>query len=129
MKTTEQILLQRATRAVQTADKKAGRRLLAQVLHANPRNAQAWLLMGNVVDTRDRQRECLLRTLALDPRNKVAQARLEWLTTHRGRDPSPRLPGETLDPKARPYQVSVGRGMVPTRRTHLCQGHRSGTKE
>jgi hypothetical protein len=72
--------LQRAIDAIRSGDRIAGRRLLAQVLHADPQNVQAWLWMSEVADTGEQRRECLLRALAIDPGNQAARAGLARLT-------------------------------------------------
>lgn len=71
--------LERARYAIQTGSKSTARQLLADVLRTNPRNVEAWLLMSSAVRDRDKQRECLLRVLALDPDNAAAKAGLDWV--------------------------------------------------
>jgi hypothetical protein len=74
--TDTQQALQHAIEAIQSGKLETGQRLLAQILHADPKNVQAWLWMSKVVDTEDQRRECLLRALALDPQNQAARAAL-----------------------------------------------------
>ncbi|NJN67197.1 MAG: hypothetical protein HC884_11060 [Chloroflexaceae bacterium] len=52
---------------------------MRQVLLENPRYAPAWLWMSELVDTIQQKRECLERTLALDPSNEPARKGLELL--------------------------------------------------
>lgn len=78
--------LQRAIQSIQSGDKTTGKRLLAQVLQANPQNVQAWLWMSAVVQGNERQRDCLRRALRIDPQNKAARAGLARLAS---RQPPP----------------------------------------
>jgi hypothetical protein len=71
--------LQQAVRAFRSGDRAASKRLLAQVLHADPRNVQAWLWMSKVAETDQRRRDCLLRVLAIEPDNEAALAGLDRL--------------------------------------------------
>jgi hypothetical protein len=88
--TTPQNIPQKAIQAIQSGDREIAKRLLADILRADPQNAQAWLWMSGVVETDEQRRECLLRVLAIDPDNRAAQAGLVRLTvpaaptTHKG---------------------------------------------
>jgi len=68
--------LEQAIQAIQSGDKDTGRRLLAQVLRADPTNVEAWLWMSDSVDSDEQRRDCLQHALALDPQNLAAQSRL-----------------------------------------------------
>jgi hypothetical protein len=77
--TTNHHTLHQAIQAIQYGDRAAGKRLLAQVLHADPRNVQAWLWMSEIADSNEQRRECLDRVIALDPQNQAARSRLAQL--------------------------------------------------
>jgi hypothetical protein len=72
-------VLQKANRAIQTGDKAAARRLLAEILYKEPQNAQAWLLMSSAVENIAQRRECLQRVLEIDAQNQDARAGIAWL--------------------------------------------------
>lgn len=71
--------LQRAIAAIRSGDKATGKRLLAQVLQAEPNNQTAWLWMSAVVDTDEERAQCLERVLEINPHNETAQGGLEAL--------------------------------------------------
>jgi tetratricopeptide (TPR) repeat protein len=70
--------LNRAIAAIKAGDEETGKRLLARVLTADPRNDTAWVWMSEVVPP-DRQRECLERALAANPANEAAKRGLAML--------------------------------------------------
>jgi hypothetical protein len=71
--------LQHAITAIRSGDKITGKRLLAQVLQAEPSNQAAWLWMSAVVDTDRERARCLERVLAINPNNETAQRGLKAL--------------------------------------------------
>jgi hypothetical protein len=73
--------IRQAIQAVQSGDKEVGRRLLAQVLRADPTDIEAWLWMSEAVDSDEQKRDCLRRVLSLDPENQAAQSRIATLLT------------------------------------------------
>ena len=75
----EKQVLTLAREALQKGDKATGRRLLGQVLRANPRNETAWLWLSAVVDDPRKREECLERALKLNPASEVAQRELSKL--------------------------------------------------
>ena len=89
MAMTDEEAVRHAAQAIQAGDRQGGKELLRALVQANPRNAQAWLLLSSVVDSEQEQRECLLRTLAIEPENSVAQAELDWLNIQLEDGPSP----------------------------------------
>jgi hypothetical protein len=95
---TEQESIRQAARAIQDGDKETGRRLLLSIVLANPRNAQAWLLMSGVVESEEEQRDCLLRTLGIDPDNSAAEMELALLDLRRQEETSPTTQTETPSP-------------------------------
>jgi hypothetical protein len=68
--------LEQAKQAIRSGDRQAGRKLLAQILYANPDDVSAWVWMSDTVDSESQRRECLQRALALDPANQAARSRL-----------------------------------------------------
>jgi TM2 domain-containing membrane protein YozV len=82
--------LQRAIAAIRSGDKETGKRLLAEIIHNNPRNETAWLWMSSVVDSDEHRRTCLERVLAINPHNETARRGLETLTQRPSEDP-PRI--------------------------------------
>jgi hypothetical protein len=70
---------QAAEQAARHGDRQTAYQLTCQVLIENPTFVPAWLLMSQLVDDRARQRECLERALALDPRNEAAREGIETL--------------------------------------------------
>ena len=72
-------MLDQASRFIQEGNFKAARSLLADYLRENPSSDQAWYLLSLVVETDERQIECLLRAVNLNPGNVQAQDRLNHL--------------------------------------------------
>jgi len=58
-----------ASRAGQT---KEAQFLLAQSLQEEPNNADAWLLLSQLVDSKEKQQEYLAKAVALDPEHELA---------------------------------------------------------
>ena len=63
-----------ALRAVTARDYATARRLLVEVVRAEPRHEQAWLMLASVIDDPDRAIDCLERVLAINPQNEKAQS-------------------------------------------------------
>ena len=72
-------LYTRATVAIRTEGRGSALRVLSQAAMANPRDENAWLLLSTIVDDREKQRYCLDRVLAINPRCPAARHRVEWL--------------------------------------------------
>lgn len=70
-------LLQQGIAAVKAGDKDTGKRLLAQVIKADPRNERAWLWLAYAVDDIGRKRECFERVLVINPSSQSARQQLE----------------------------------------------------
>ena len=68
-----------AEQAARHGDREAAYQLMRQALIENPAYVPAWLSMSKLVDDLARQRECLERALALDPRNEAARDGIETL--------------------------------------------------
>jgi len=75
--------LEQAIAAIKRGDKGTAKRLLAWVLHNEPRNEEAWLWLSYAVDDTKQKRDCLERVLNLNPHNKQAQKVLEFLGAQR----------------------------------------------
>lgn len=71
--------LQQAITLIESGDKQNGRRLLAEILEAEPRNEQAWLWMSGVVTNGEQRRDCLEQVLEINPNNQSAKKGLELL--------------------------------------------------
>jgi hypothetical protein len=63
----------------QEGDRTAAYRLTCDVLRHDPNAVQAWFWLSTLVDTADKQRDCLERILVIDPQNITARNRLENL--------------------------------------------------
>ena len=61
--------LQQAQIAIESENIEHARRLLSQLLQANPDNDEAWVLLARVTKTPEWQRACLERALAINPQN------------------------------------------------------------
>ncbi|WP_054537414.1 hypothetical protein [Herpetosiphon geysericola] len=68
--------LNQAQAALLSGDLARARSQLALVIQQEPNNVLAWLMLSEVVQQPERQRECLQRVLALEPHNQTAQKRL-----------------------------------------------------
>ena len=71
--------LQEAITAIKKGDKVTGKKLLIEVLRADPQNETAWLWMSTAVEGLDQRKECLEKALAINPDNKNAQRSLETI--------------------------------------------------
>lgn len=71
--------LQEAITAIKKGDKATGKKLLIEVLHADPQNETAWLWMSTVVEDLNQRKECLEKALTINPDNQNAQRSLETI--------------------------------------------------
>lgn len=71
--------LQKAITAIKKGDKVTGKKLLIEVLRADPQNETAWLWMSTVLKRLDQRKECLEKALAINPDNQNAQRSLETI--------------------------------------------------
>src|SRR5688500_18338935 len=69
-------VIQSAINAAKQGDKSQAVEYIKQVLTANPKDVDAWLVLAAVVDEPERKRQCLNRVLSLDPTNRVARESL-----------------------------------------------------
>jgi hypothetical protein len=72
----ESELFNQALAAAQAGQKAQARRLLAEIVHLNPRHEQAWLRLAGVVDSSAQTIDCLQRVIVINPHNLTAR---EWL--------------------------------------------------
>lgn len=70
-------LMRQAKEAIQQGDKVTGRKLLSQVVVANPQNEIAWLWLSSTISDPRKKEYCLERVLKINPNNEVA--RKHWL--------------------------------------------------
>jgi hypothetical protein len=68
--------LEEAVAVLEKDDKLEGVRLLESLLHDNPRNEMAWMWLGAASNDVNRQRECYLRALEVNPRSRMARLKL-----------------------------------------------------
>jgi hypothetical protein len=68
--------LQQAIVAARTGDGRTAQALLAQALENDPNNAEAWFLLGSLVESDARQVAYLQKAVALDPGHPHAHVRL-----------------------------------------------------
>lgn len=88
-----QDILQQARLAIEAENFEQARRLLGQLLQANPDNDDAWVLLARVIKTPEWQRACLERALAINPESKAAkQALLTWILDTEADSPPPVAP-------------------------------------
>lgn len=76
--------LQQAISLIKAGDEHGAARLLAEVLHVEPRNETAWLWMSAVVTKPEQRRHCLEQVLRINPNNQMARkglARLQQEST------------------------------------------------
>jgi hypothetical protein len=76
----DDILFQQAVHVLKRGERERARLLMRQILLDNPRYAHAWLWMSALVDDIKQRRECLERTLEIDPDNTSAKKGLEILS-------------------------------------------------
>ena len=68
--------LDQAWDAIEAGDKENGQQLLAQLIKAEPKNVQAWLLLADSEDNEDLRRQCYERVLRINPHNFEARKAL-----------------------------------------------------
>jgi hypothetical protein len=101
--------LRQAIIAIRVGREEEARRLLSQILEANPRDEDAWLWMSAVVDTDQQRLDCFRRVLAINPGNAAA------------REAAMYLQGDSTAPSAAPRveTISSPQGIEPERRLSL----------
>ncbi len=99
--------------ATKAGEKDQARRLLEQVVEADPGSETAWLWLSAVVDTRVERIRCLETALKLNPANQDAKMALEWLRSGVASEPPPQAETE---------RVLCGRcGAVNTVEDNFCR--------
>jgi tetratricopeptide (TPR) repeat protein len=99
--------------AAKAGEKDKARRLLEQVVEADPDNETAWLWLSAAVDTRGERIRCLEMALKLHPANQDAKMALEWLRSGVLSELSPQVETE---------RVLCGRcGTVNTVEDNFCR--------
>jgi len=111
--------LKEAIDAIKAGDKQAGRKLLVEIIKAEPRNEIAWLWLTKAVDTLEDQRRCLEQVLEINPNNETAQkalaivaknlARREKPQPAKGQQASQQIPKKRQRPAAK-----TRRPLLPT---------------
>lgn len=71
--------LQQAIVATRAGRTDVAQSLLTQLINEKPDDANAWFLLGHIVDSRDRQLLYLQKALALDPTNPIARKQVAQL--------------------------------------------------
>ena len=110
--------IQAAQQALQRGERIHARKLLREVLLADQRNEQAWLLMARVVDTQQQVKDCLQMVLKINPANQAAARALKALShipTHSVvvQPAEPHRSAPTAHPAAAP--AAPRRGELPAR--------------
>jgi len=77
--------LSQAQDAIRQGDKATARVILRKVIMESPSSAQAWFLMAQAVEERERVVDCLQIGLRLDPSNQAAQKAFAVLTQKQDR--------------------------------------------
>jgi membrane protease YdiL (CAAX protease family) len=71
--------LQQAATALEAGRRAEARRLLKEVVQADPRSERGWLWLAEAVDADEERRFCLKQVLSINRRNALARRRLETL--------------------------------------------------
>ena len=100
--------LQQAIVATRAGRTDVAQHLLAQLINDKPDDANAWLLLGHIANSKERQIRYLQKAESLDPNNAVVRSRLETLTAAPA--PAPVIPREDLIEKT--AVVKVGRQAI-----------------
>lgn len=69
----EELIFQEALKAIENGEKSRARDLLSRLIKVDKNNAQFWLKMSGVVETRKEHVFCLKEVLRLDPQNPTAR--------------------------------------------------------
>jgi hypothetical protein len=71
--------LNSAREAISRGDKKTAQQILAGILNQDNKNADAWLLLADILDNPEHRIDCLRRVLQINPNNVIAKRRLDEL--------------------------------------------------
>jgi hypothetical protein len=86
--------LQKGMKAARRGHKEPARKLLSQVVQADPANEQGWLWLARVVDQPEQQQKCLERVLQINPQNQWAAEQLQALQAPPTPPAPPPIPAE-----------------------------------
>jgi hypothetical protein len=84
-----QTMLQDAITLAQSGQRTEARRLLKQIIEADPEQELAWMWLATVSTDRDERLACLERVLVLNPNNPTAQEAYAQITGHLFTPPTP----------------------------------------
>ncbi|MCL4252425.1 MAG: PD40 domain-containing protein [Anaerolineae bacterium] len=93
-------LLEQGIDAAKRGDRATGRRLLTQVLEADPANELAWIWLASCVNTLEDRKECLERVLEINPDNARAKQALAAISGDSVKPDKPSRPRREPKPKA-----------------------------
>jgi len=96
-------LMPRAIAALRVGRKDEGRRLLEEVLRADPYSERGWLWLSEAVDTDEERRFCVTRVLRINPDHVLARRGLQALGPGLMRSPLNEQPVPSEFPE--PYQA------------------------
>ena len=65
--------------AISRGDKNTAQQILANILNQESQNADAWLLLADILDNPEQRIDCLKRVLKINPNNVIAKRRLDEL--------------------------------------------------
>ena len=89
--------LKEAVRLIKTGDKPGGRRLLKEVLKADPQNESAWLWMASSLDDDQQRVYCLEQVLKINPDHEMARRGLAHLRSQTQEEEPPPAREEAPD--------------------------------
>ena len=108
-----ELRLQQAIVATRAGRTDVAQALLTQLIRENPDQANAWFLLGHIVDAPERQTLYLRKTIELEPGHAIAKQRL--LQLENGPVPAPIIPPSSA-PDAQPVTAddSVEEALLET---------------
>lgn len=71
--------LRRAIELAKAGNKDQARQITQSVVEANPKNAQAWIVLAQLVESSEQSIECLRHAVTIDPSNERARRYLQKL--------------------------------------------------
>ena len=106
--------LQAAWEAIEKGDSVEAQSIVAQILRDDPKNAEAWMVLGEAVSG-DRRELFLRKALQLDPNLKIAEDKLAEIEAQTGTDAAVSEidelkvpPGVSLDAPTVPIEERLG---------------------
>ena len=116
------VLIEQAKEAKRSNDPVRARSLLSQVIKADPRNEEAWLLFADVAEKNDHAIYSLEQVLKLNPVNMEALDRLNALKA----PPAPIAPITTPPPPATLERTATTAPRVAVRETVILEERMHG---